>query len=211
MENAQFYTYLHCRPDGSPFYVGKGKGKRSHNFYHRSAHHKNIVAKYGRENIQVIVTKKDSEESAFKSEIRLIKMMRWAGFELCNYTDGGEGTSGRVYSAATLEKMSEAKVGTALTAEHRAKIASTLVGNKRSSGYQFSEEQRAKVSAGLSGKKRAPFSEQHLKNLSLSHKGATLSPEHRAKISAAGRGKKRSPETCKRMSEARKASSARNK
>lgn len=92
-----FYTYLHCKPDGSPFYVGKGivsKQPRSHNFNNRSKYHKNVVKKYGKENIQIIVFKKDSEESAFKSEIRLIKILRNAGFELCNHTNGGEGTVG---------------------------------------------------------------------------------------------------------------------
>ena len=24
----QFYTYLHCKPDGTPFYVGKGHDAR---------------------------------------------------------------------------------------------------------------------------------------------------------------------------------------
>ena len=24
-----FYLYLHCRPDGAPFYVGKGRGRRA--------------------------------------------------------------------------------------------------------------------------------------------------------------------------------------
>ena len=91
-----FYTYLHCKPDLTPFYVGKGSLKRCYELRssRRSVHHRNIVAKYGQENIQVLIFKKDSEESAFKSEIRLIKMLRKAGFELCNKTDGGEGSSG---------------------------------------------------------------------------------------------------------------------
>jgi hypothetical protein len=36
---AQFYTYLHCKPDGTPFYVGKGSGKRSNFMYDRNPHH----------------------------------------------------------------------------------------------------------------------------------------------------------------------------
>lgn len=64
----QFYTYLHCKPNGDPFYVGKGcdtgSGRRSHAFGQRTKHHKNVVAKYGRDNIKVFVFPCESEAQA---------------------------------------------------------------------------------------------------------------------------------------------------
>ena len=39
-----FYVYMHCRPDGSVFYVGKGCGKRARDFASRSQKHHEIVA-----------------------------------------------------------------------------------------------------------------------------------------------------------------------
>lgn len=95
----QFYVYLHCKPDGTPFYVGKGHdhekwGKRSHNFKDRSPHHKNIVAKYGKENIIIEVTPCINEQEALESEVLFILSLRDDGVELCNYTDGGDGVSG---------------------------------------------------------------------------------------------------------------------
>jgi|WetSurMetagenome_2_1015567.scaffolds.fasta_scaffold75947_2 hypothetical protein len=132
-----FYTYLHCKPDLTPFYVGKGTLKRCYEIKRsRNQHHQNIVAKYGQENIHVIVFKKDSEESAFKSEIRLIKMLRNAGFELCNKTDGGEGSSGCKFPPKSPEWC----------ANHSAKMK----------GRKASAETKAKMSVAQTGRKMPP-------------------------------------------------------
>ena len=75
----KYYTYLHCKPTGEPFYVGKGcnvGGRRSHNFSQRSQHHKNIVAKYGKANIGIFVFNCDSEAQAFADEIQQIAQLR---------------------------------------------------------------------------------------------------------------------------------------
>ncbi|MFZ2541952.1 MAG: hypothetical protein WAW75_09310, partial [Gallionella sp.] len=48
--NTQFYAYIHCKPDGTPFYVGKGANGRI-NLMKRGGWHQNIVDKYGAENI----------------------------------------------------------------------------------------------------------------------------------------------------------------
>jgi hypothetical protein len=92
--NSPFYTYIHSKPGGEPFYVGKGKGKRSHDFANgRNKSYLEIVALFGAENIEVQVFEKESEEDAFKSEIEYIKSLREAGYEICNRTNGGEGKS----------------------------------------------------------------------------------------------------------------------
>lgn len=50
----QFYTYLHCKPDLTPFYVGKGTMKRCRDFSRRNLHHKRVVDRCGgKKNIQV--------------------------------------------------------------------------------------------------------------------------------------------------------------
>lgn len=172
----QFYTYLHCKPNGDPFYVGKGIGKRSHDLSRRSKWHKAIVAKHG---IEILVFKKDSEESAFKSEIRLIKMLRNAGFELANQTDGGEGASGRVWSEEARIKMSNSHIGIKRSPETKALISASK------KGHFTSPEARAKMSASRKGKKLSP---EHCAKISVANKGIKFSPERCANISAAKKG-----------------------
>ena len=147
VQAVKYYTYIHCRPDGIPFYVGKGIHYRTTEFARRNQHHKNIVAKYGKENIQIIAFKKDSEESAFKSEIRLIRMLRNAGFELANRTNGGEGVSGYKHTKDACIKMSLDRIGNKHTDEQREKIAKSISGIKRS------VETRLKISLARKGMK----------------------------------------------------------
>lgn len=52
--NCMHYVYFHCLPDGTPFYVGKGVGKRSE-LMKRNYLHAAIVRKHGKENVQVDV------------------------------------------------------------------------------------------------------------------------------------------------------------
>ena len=93
----QFYTYLHCKPNGDPFYVGKGRRNRARQFFdsRRSKFHMNIVRKYGVENVGVFIFPCESEEQAFADEIQQIAQLRAEGFELANFTNGGEGHSGK--------------------------------------------------------------------------------------------------------------------
>lgn len=104
MSPPEFYTYLHCRPDGIPFYVGKGVLKRAREFSpsRRTVHHKNIVNKYGRDQIRVCLFRCADEEDAFLTERTLIKELREQGFPLINRTEGGEGRYGVKASAAQL-------------------------------------------------------------------------------------------------------------
>jgi hypothetical protein len=144
----QFYTYLHCLPNGNPFYVGKGIRNRAYQFdTGRNNHHKNIVAKYGRANIKVYIFECDTEAQAFEDEIQQISQFRNEGYRLCNIGSGGEGAcTGRKMSAETRDKISTSLRGHKVSKETRDKISSSLVGNT------LSEETRAKMSATLSGR-----------------------------------------------------------
>ena len=92
-----FCAYIHSRPDGTPFYVGKGRIVRAYEFApsRRTRHHKSITRKYGKENIKVCAFPCDTEEKAFNIEKYWIKKMISLGFVLINLTKGGEGASGR--------------------------------------------------------------------------------------------------------------------
>jgi hypothetical protein len=110
MSEKQFYVYLHLRPtnDGvnSVFYVGKGLKRRATEFAKRNEYHKRIVSKYGKENIIVRKLLCESEQHAFDLEVQIISILRSIGVKLANATDGGEGTSGYIYSEEMREKAS---------------------------------------------------------------------------------------------------------
>jgi hypothetical protein len=109
----QFYVYVHRKAtDGSVFYVGKGgndKFKRAYNKSSRSTFWKRTDAKYNR-TVDIVFISKD-EICAFSIEMALIKF--YGRSNLCNLTDGGEGTSGRVASAHQRLKCSASNKGTA--------------------------------------------------------------------------------------------------
>lgn len=167
----RFYVYIHCRPDGTPFYVGKGtRSSRSREFVcGRNQHHKNIVAKHGKENIKIYVRYCDSEAQAFEHEIWLIAYGRTHGWTLVNVTDGGEGQSGYIVSPEGRANMSAAHTGVALSIEHIARrtagqtglhrtaktcanISASLMNNQNCLGRIDSLDTRAKKSASNMGK-----------------------------------------------------------
>jgi hypothetical protein len=147
--NRQFYTYLHCKPDGTPFYVGKGCSgvnwyRRSHSLTSgRSKHHQHVVKKYGKKNILVFVFPCDSEEQALSDEILQIAQLRADGYGLVNVTDGGEGTVGLKWAEESRAKLSQH----VKSEEHLRKISESRRGMK------FSEETRRKIAAAKTGTK----------------------------------------------------------
>lgn len=107
----EYYVYLHCKPDGSVFYVGKGKGKRATNLSRRSAWHKSVVAKYGI-SIEFLYTDLSDDEAKWL-EISTIAHLRELGEPLTNLTDGGDGVEGlhNPHTPESRRKISLANIG----------------------------------------------------------------------------------------------------
>ena len=92
--NPIYYVYIHLRAsDGTPFYVGKGKGKRAWDKRSRSDRWKRVVEKYGY--IVNLAWGGLSEKEAFEWEVHLIEQFRLSGYPLVNHCDGGEGVSNK--------------------------------------------------------------------------------------------------------------------
>lgn len=95
----RFYVYVLARPNGKPFYVGKGRSDRV--FHHEreakrghKCHKCNIIRKIWRQGGEVqryTVFTTDDEKEALDHEIDLIAQHKRGS--LCNQTDGGEGAS----------------------------------------------------------------------------------------------------------------------
>lgn len=181
----QFYVYVHCKPSGEIFYVGKGKDRRSVDFHGRNAYHKNVVAKYGQENIGVYIFACDSEREALDDEARWIAQLRSDGTQLANIADNGLGCFGWKASI-----------------EQRARMSLRQIGNKHHLGHKASAETRAKMSAA-----RTP---EMMARISAKTTGLKRSEESRARMTKAQIGnqhwigKKHSAQTKTLMSESQK-------
>ena len=152
----RFYIYIHRKPDGTPFYVGKGHGKRAYKRTNRNPHHTAILAKYG-DAVIIDIIHAESEQHAFQLEREHIAMFRDHGYRLANQTDGGDGVTGLIMSDEAKQKMAQAKIGKKQKPEHIAKRSASRIGMK--------------------------MSEECLQKRSQAFKGREVSPEHRAKIS----------------------------
>jgi hypothetical protein len=163
-----FYTYVYLREDGSPYYVGKGTGRRAFEFYgtHRPPN--------DRSRIQIRFW--PDEAMALAYEIYQIDF--WGRKDLGtgilrNLTDGGDGTSGYTHSVETRRKLSEAHVGRPLPLSARIKIS------QANRNRVWSVGSRHKMSASKSGQ---THSSETCKKISEAHCGKVLSEETRAKL-----------------------------
>lgn len=185
-----FYVYEHWRPDtGQCFYVGKGSGRRSHDFTTRNSRHKRIVAKLARLGFAVevrVVFSSEDEDAVLTEERAITVSYRAQGHGLCNLVDGGKG--GFNPSEETREKMRRRSRAQILSPETRAKIGAAHRGMKRPEGTG------AKISAALKGKN---LSAEHCTKLAAAKLGKKRMPhseETKAKMRAAAVGRPKSPQ-----------------
>jgi hypothetical protein len=103
----RFYTYAYLRDDGSPYYIGKGSGKRAW------TRHPGCAATKPADRSKILILKKGlTEEEAFQHERYMIYVFgrRDLGTGILrNQTNGGTGDLG--LTDATRQRMSEAKRG----------------------------------------------------------------------------------------------------
>jgi hypothetical protein len=161
-----FYTYMWLRENGTPYYVGKGHGRRA--FENRRRVHP------PKERARIVIQCWASEQEAFEMEqyyIRLFGRKDNGTGILHNLTDGGEDPSNP--SAETRRRLREARALQApLSAESRYRQGSGTRGKERAPetvakcvavhlGRKRSAVTCRNISKSLLGKKRGPISEEH--------------------------------------------------
>lgn len=134
-----FFVYVDWTMEDAPrpFYVGKGTLTRV-NLKTRNKHHCHISTKYGYRR-EVIVETVD-EAHALQEEVRLIAFYHtfvddpaYNGIG-CNYTIGGDGTSGHRNTPDQIEKWRLSNVGCKRTPEQCANISAGLKGKRWTPG-----------------------------------------------------------------------------
>jgi hypothetical protein len=179
-----FYVYAYLRIDGSPYYIGKGKGKRMFDKRH-------TVAVPEKQYI-VVLENNLTEIGAIALERRYI---RWHGRLdlntgiLENRTDGGEGLSGHIQSE-----------------EHKSKRKLFEKGNqigKLNKGIKKSDSHIEKMRINNTGKVMSLESSEKKRLAMLGktgpNKGKKLTNEWKENMSKASKGKPKSNEHKKNL------------
>jgi hypothetical protein len=139
-DNTSFYVYAYLREDSTPYYIGKGSGKRAWST-NRTI---NLPADKSR---IVMLAENLSEPQAFELEKQKIaeygRINTGTGI-LRNMTDGGEGSSGRIHSEETKMKLRDANLGKKHSTESIEKIRRGNTGKKRTASMKrrYSESTR---------------------------------------------------------------------
>ena len=211
----RFYVYSYLREDGSPYYIGKGSGRRI------KETRRTIKAPFDK--ARIVILKKDmNEQEAFQYEIELIKKYGRKNNEtgiLRNLTDGGEGTSGlkhsdaakanlrernlgKKHSDAAKAKMREAKLTENLSDATREKIKEAQLGKI------VSDDTKEKIREARLGKKHSDDTKEKMREARLGkkHSDDTKEKMREARLGkpSPNLGKKLSPETIKKRTESRK-------
>jgi|LauGreDrversion4_2_1035121.scaffolds.fasta_scaffold510648_1 hypothetical protein len=159
----EYYTYAYLREDGTPYYIGKGKGKR---VYKKD---KNEV-RPPKDKSKIIFLKQNlTEEEAFNHEIYMIAVFGRKDLGtgiLRNKTDGGEGISGVVRGEEWRRKISEVKKGKTHSEETRRKKSEAYKGkNNPNYGKKHSEETKKRISEMQKGEKGHFYGKTHPKEM----------------------------------------------
>ena len=203
----RFYTYAYLREDRTPYYVGKGTGKR---VYEKS----NREIKPPKDKSRIIFLKQNlTEEEAFKHEIYMIAVFGRKDLRtgiLRNKTDGGDGSSGAIRSEEFKKNVSEMHRGEnnpnygkfgEKNHNYGKKWWNDGNGNRKKlfecpgEGWVsgMGEEHKIKLSEKLEGKNNPNYgkscSEETRRKISIKKKGKSPSDETRRKQSKSGKGK----------------------
>lgn len=160
------YIYAYIRQDGTPYYIGKGVGRRF-----KAPHGKHIAVPKDRNRIVLMETNL-SQVGALALERRYIA---WHGRKangtgiLRNLTDGGEGIFGYKHTEEYKKQSSESRKGKGYW-----------------KGKKIPKETVEKLRQANLGR---PLSEDHKQKIREANLGRVISEETRMKLSLANKGK----------------------
>jgi len=142
----EYYTYAYLREDGTPYYIGKGKGGRIDSLDRKFSPPPKERRIFLKQNL--------TENEAFRHEIYLINVLGRKDLGtgiLHNRTDGGEGggpMKGRKHSDETIQKMRQTKLGKKHSDQDRKNMSEAHKGikyNRRKGIVKMSDETKEKM------------------------------------------------------------------
>jgi hypothetical protein len=143
---SEYYSYMYLRIDGTPYYVGKGKGRRAFRI-----HRANNIPRFAPPSEErIVIYPAESEADAFETEVALIWYYGRKDLGtgcLRNLTDGGEGPSGHIKSAENRKRISARMLGRTVSEETGRKISEAKKGK-----VIVSAEQRLAIAKALIGR-----------------------------------------------------------
>lgn len=151
-----YYVYLHMRPDGVVFYVGKGRGKRATSTKNRNPHWVSVVAKHGGFTVEIAANGL-LEKDAIETEAGLIADYRKLG-SLTNILDRGDIAPSSNPEVA--KRIALALTGIKRSEETKAKMKALVRTpewrknmSEAAKGKILSEETRKKIAAAGTNRK----------------------------------------------------------
>jgi hypothetical protein len=143
----EFYTYLWLREDGTPYYVGKGKGRRA---YDKCSHNVCIPPKE-----RIVIYPAESETDAFTAEIALIWYYGRKDLGtgcLRNLTNGGDNPPSRKGIKLSIEQRASLKFPRGPHSEESIrKMSKSKIGNTAFLGHRHPENVKDKIRESLKG------------------------------------------------------------
>ncbi len=162
--------YVLYRPDGTPCYVGKGKGNRVENSS-RKSHNPTVLRILKNSGLRSLPHRKIlenlTEKLAFELECFLIQEIGRFTVDgpLVNLTDGGDGVCGHSRTPEQRAAMSVARKGRTIPMEQRLRQSLTL------KGRVFTVEHRAAISLAKRGKPAGPMSAEQREAIGMANRG----------------------------------------
>jgi hypothetical protein len=146
-----YYVYIHTKPDGTVFYVGKGKNNRAWSKKGRNPYWLNVVNKHGFN--AVVLANNLSEKDAIEEEALVIQHFKKFN-TLTNILDRGD--INPMSDSKTISKMIASKLGKQPSLETRIKMS---VAHKK---IRATEKTKQKMRENNLGSKNKNFKGQIL-------------------------------------------------
>lgn len=199
-----YYTYAWLREDKTPYYVGKGIRNRAYCPHRRGDTYMSPPPR----NRVLFLKKNLTEFDAYKHENYIISILglKSEGGILINMSYGGEGSSGRVLSEETKEKIRQKNKNKKLTKEQK-ELISKQVSQRRwwNNGEIDKHTIECPGDGWILGRLYSrKLSDEEIENIRKINTGKYVSEETRQKQSEKRRGKKLTDEHKKKIREASK-------